>query len=282
MAQGMENTTRIRTRQARRVNAGDVYVFGDSYLSAPRRRHSQWWGYVSEDSTIDLRPHQTHDQVGVRDSARVITYARGGLKLADVANGHDRGITDARRRWANNVPAVTVLAVGACDMNNAYIANIPLADVRKNYPEYVMGIIEDFIYKARRATSNIDNFDARLANHRFLVCEPANWGVDYEPRADMTPDEYRQRCTRAQCGLQRNRRRFWELYSTSVFTSSPRSQELRGWTGNHLDGSSQENFISELLTAVRCLLCDTCTPQVEFYKVEHQRHHQAENTCRRN
>ena len=263
----MDNTTRIRTRQARRANASDVFMFGDSYLSSARRRNSNWYGYAHEESTINLLPHQTHDQLGVRTSARVRTYSRGGLKLADIANGRDRWIADARSKWANNVPAVTVFVAGACDMNNAYIANIPMQDVRRNYPDYVMGMLQDFVHKSRRAASNKNIFDAR---------------VGYEPQTDVTPQEYRQRCTRAQCGLQCSARRLWENYSASVFTSSPSFQELRGWQGNHLDGASQEDFINELLTAVRCLLCDTCTPGIEFYKVEHQRHHRIEDVCRRN
>ena len=282
MAEALANTTRIRTRPTRRVNASDVHIFADSYLASHRRRHSRWWGYSLEDSTIDLRPHQTQDQVGLQHTARTINFSRGGLKLVDIASGHDNGVTNARRRWANNVPAVTVLALGACDLNNTYMSNIPITELRRAYPRYVMGQIEDFMYHARRASNNTEQFDARVAHHRFLVCEPSNWGVDYEPRADLTAEEYRQRCTRAQCGLQRSRRRLWELYSTSVFTCSPASMQLRGWNQNHLDGASQEVFVGELLTAIQCLLCDTCTPQVDFYKEEHMRNHLTNFTCRRN
>ena len=157
-----------------------------------------------------------------------------------------------------------------------------MQDVRRGYPHYVEGILDDFLHKCRRAASNTDIFDARLRDHRFLVCEPTNWGVGYDPQTDMTPEEYRQRCTRAQCGLQRNARRLWENYSASVFTSSPRFQQLRDWQGNHLDHASQEDFIQELLTAVRCLVCDFCTPGVDFYKVEHMRHHRSHDVCRRN
>ena len=145
------------------------------------------------------------------------------------------------------------LSTMALDMNNAYIANIPMQDVRRNYPDYVMGMLQDFVHKSRRAASNKNIFDAR---------------VGYEPQTDVTPQEYRQRCTRAQCGLQCSARKLWENYSASVFTNSPSFQELRGWQGGHLDGASQEVFINELLTAVGCLLCNTCTPGIEFYKVE--------------
>ena len=200
----------------------------------------------------------------------------------DIASGHDHGVTNARRRWANNVPAVTVLALGACDLNNTYLSGLPITELRTAYPRYVMGQIQDFMYQARRAANNTQIFDARVAHHRFLICEPANWGVEYEPRGDLSPEEYRQRCTRAQCGLQRKRRMLWDNYSASVFSCSPNSMVRRGWTRNHLDAPSQEAFVGELITAVQCLLCDTCTPQVEFYKEEHERHHLANFTCRRN
>ena len=75
-------------------------------------------------------------------------------------------------------------------------------------------------------------------------------------------------------------RKTFKLYLARL--CSPNSMVRRGWTQNHLDGASQEAFVGELITAIQCLLCDTCTPQVEFYKEEHERNHLTEFTCRRN
>ena len=54
MAEALENTTRIRTRPTRRVNASDVYIFADSYLASHRRRHSQEWEIQLKSKRISL------------------------------------------------------------------------------------------------------------------------------------------------------------------------------------------------------------------------------------
>ena len=128
MAEALEIRAQVQQRSTRRENASSVVFFGDSYLSAPRRRHRDWWGYIMDESTINISPHQTTDQTGVSlTSAQTITYSRGGLKLSDIASGRDRWITAARERWANDVPAVTVFCAGACDINNSYLGNTPIA-----------------------------------------------------------------------------------------------------------------------------------------------------------
>ena len=282
MAQALVYDTQIRRRSTRRENASSVVFFGDSYISPQRRRHGDWWGYITDQSTINITPHQTHDQMGVSTSARTITYSRGGLKLSDIANGKDRWISQARERWANNVPAVTVFCAGACDINNTYLGNTPIADVRQGYPYYVENIINDFLYQCRRKAQNVETFDRRLRDHRFLICEPANWGVEYDPHTDVSPVEYRQRCTRAQNGLNRHSRRLWETYSAAIFMSSPDFQRQRDWVQNHLAAATQEHYIDELLRVVKNLLCDHCTPGVEFWRQEHQRHFRSNDVCRRN
>ena len=148
MEEALDVRAYIQQRTPRRENAGSVFFFGDSYISGPRRRHSDWWGYIFDESTINISPHQTTDQTGVSlTSATTITYSRGGLKLSDIASGRDRWITAACERSANNVPAVTVFCAGACDINNSYLGNTPIADVRQGYPLYVESNLQDFIYK---------------------------------------------------------------------------------------------------------------------------------------
>ena len=158
MAYAMDNNTQVRTRLARRVNASHIFFFGDSYISSSRRQNANWYGYAFEESTINMLPHQTHDQLGVSTVARVRTYSRGGLKLSDIATGRDRWIAEARTKWANNVPAVTVFVAGACDINNTYLGNTPMRDVRRGYPHYVEGILDDFLYQCRRRASNTEIF----------------------------------------------------------------------------------------------------------------------------
>ena len=153
----------------------------------------------------------------------------------------------ARTRWANNVPAVTVFYAGACDINNSYLGDIPIADVRQGFPMYVEMQLQDFLYNTRRLANDVATFERRLRNHRFVVCEPANWGIDYEPRTNVDPVEYRQRCTRAQNGINRHARRLWNDYSAAIFTSSPGFQENRDWVQNHLAAETQERYIGELL-----------------------------------
>ena len=140
MAEAHANTTKIKSRPARRGYASSVSVFADYYLASHRRSHRLWWGYEHEDST----------------------------KLVGIASGHE--------------------ILKCCKTFKLYLARL----------------------------------------------------------------------------------------------CSPNSMVRRGWTQNHLDGASQEAFVGELITAIQCLLCDTCTPQVEFYKEEHERHHLANFTCRRN
>ena len=281
MAEALEHGTQVQQRSTRRENASSVVFFGDSYISAPRRRHRDWWGYIMDESTINITPHQTHDQMGVSTSATTITHSRGGLKLNDIATGRDRWITAARERWANNVPAVTVFCAGACDINNSYLGNTPIADVRQGYPLYVESNLQDFIYKCWRKANDVTTFDRRLRNHRFVICEPANWGIDYEPRTNVDPVEYRQRCTRAQNGINRHARRLWNSYSAAIFTSSPEFQQHRDWVQNHLAAATQERYIGELLKVVKNLLCDYCTPGVDYWRQEHQRHFNNGDFCRR-
>ena len=140
---------------------------------------------------INIAPHVVTDQIGMTSSsAQVVTYSRGGLKLSDIATGPNL-MRQARQRWANNVPSVTLLCAGACDINNSYLGAMPLSELRTGYPLYVEMQLENFLYNTRRLTQDVETYDRRVRNHRFVVCEHANWGVDYEPRTNIDPVEYR-------------------------------------------------------------------------------------------
>ena len=173
MAQECIQLNEIKNRDVLRVNADSVYIFADSYLRPDRRYHENWTGYMARDSSIDIAPHTVLDHTGLnRDSARIRVCQKGGLKLVDVARG-PRCFTE-RNYWANNIPSVTVMCVGACDLNNTYLSGVPINNLRRQYAYRVQNLIIEFINNTRNSAISPALFDMNLRNHRFIICEPAN------------------------------------------------------------------------------------------------------------
>ena len=278
MAHNYMSLNEIRSREILRVNSDSIYIFSDSYLSPERRYYEDWNEYMAQVSTMNMAPHTILDHTGTnRSIGRVRICQKGGLKLADVARG-PRCISE-RNYWADNVPSVTVFCVGACDLNNTYLSGGPVNDLRRQYAYYVQEKIMEFVNSARNHAMSPELFNMNLRNHRFIICEPANWGVNYVPRGNIDPDRYRQSCTRAQNSLQRAAKRLWESYSTSLFSSSPSFQSDRNWDRNHLAVATQHRYVGELLKAISNIMCQHCTPDTEFVRQEHNRHHLPNSHC---
>ena len=191
MAYAIVNYNNIVKRDMLRINSNMIYIFSDSYLSSQRRYHEDWWDHQNQSSMINMQPHTILDYTGHNGSTgRVRICQKGGLKLADVARG-PRCIAE-RQYWANNVPSVTVLCLGACDLSNTYLSGLPVNDLRRQYAYYVQDKLMEFINNARDHARSKELFEMNLRNHRFLLCEPANWGNHYVSRGDIDPDRYRQ------------------------------------------------------------------------------------------
>ena len=146
-----------------------VFIFADSYLNFGRLFTTS---HINENgvNSIRLDPHEYILENGqVVDRARMYNYSRGGCTMNMVLNNSVNILI-----WANNLPAITLLHLGACDVANEDIGRV--TDIRAKFPKKYIDFLQQLKAKGRVAALDKEAFDTKLQHHKFLVVGIPDWG----------------------------------------------------------------------------------------------------------
>ena len=248
-------------------------VFADSFMLPARvygERVTGSWNKM----TYDLRPHVYVDGGKYMRTSLVNNYAVGGATFEKVLNG-ERNIA----HWANNIPSVTVLHLGACDIANS---DLGIADsTRKELHKVYIAFLEELQVKARALASDKQKFDDRMRQHRYLVVTIPQWqGFGKLPKGHEWEEKVLQKKVRkANEGLKnRNSHEMYTKFKAVVF--APRLDKPT-WRGIHLSEASQEIYNAQIFDAAAHLVCTFCRPGEELDKNAIKKENILSNHCRR-
>ena len=226
---------------------------------------------VNPDGTLKiiLAPHLA----GNVTQARVRNYSHGGATFTKFLLNH-------LHHWANNLPRLTILAVGACD-----IANTDLGDssrLRRDFVRYVKQRLTEFVTRGRRAASDTAEFDRKIAVHHFLLIKVPQWGEPTTQREDsLTPEEIDTARNRANRGLQNNIPSLYKDHRAIVFAPRVNFPTHRGI---HFSTECKALWLSQIMHMANKIVCSHCTlpSLVEFNKKEYELFKKEYMECARN
>ena len=122
--------------------------------------------------------------------------------------------------------------------------------------------------KAKDKAVDTEVYEAALADHRWLLIEPPNWGFDFEPRTAVDSDLYCQKRVRARESLRKYKSWSWE--SLSVAIVKPYIVQF-SYDGNHLTREAQSLYLEGMGRAMAAMLCTHCRTPIGTYIWPHHR-----------
>ena len=241
-------------------------VLGDSWTSKGRFRPEIV--DTNPRDYVDIRPHATSSETGnnslsgkivVANGAFIENYSEGGYTL-------DRFLNDGVRlgKWAREVPELTILHVGACDIVNErkYESNT----IKKQFVKDVADFMDEWPKKARetldKEPSSLhkrhlkNTFDHRLPKHQWLIVRIPVWDASNGIRY-MDNKVFGDLRRKANSGLADARTRFWLEHRAVVLPIDLQSpQFIPGQV--HLTDQYQREFNRQVLSAAAKIVCEFC------------------------
>ena len=245
-----------------------VFIFSDSYLNFG---HLSTTSHINENgvNAIRLDPHEFVLGNGQAvDRARMYNYSRGGCTMNMVlSNAVNISI------WANNLPAITLLHVGACDIANEDIGRVE--DIRKQFPVKYINFLEQLKARGRNAAFDKEVFDAKLEQHKWLVVGVADWGWfgDGYYAHSLNDADYFEARRLANDGLRANRKGLWQNHKAVLLFPAIERPVERNLTPNdvHLYGNTAWNYGNTIFKTMARLICPHCQLRPKYLEDEHKK-----------
>ncbi|CAL4066950.1 unnamed protein product, partial [Meganyctiphanes norvegica] len=245
-----------------------VYFVGDSWTSEMRLISDHRVVMRFEEKYMTLGNHQYVSSANqVLDMSIVKNYSGGGLTMQGTLAS---SFSSNRATWASDVPGLTVLHLGAYDINT-YLGNSVTCDndMRQAFPQAIKSFIIQWEADARQRAQHVQEFTKSFEQHRWLIVSPPTWG-NFILQEYMDADAYRRMRANAVKGLHRARSSLWTEHRAAVIFPSitPSGQ----WHNNHLKGISMTDYAEELFKGASSMMCTHCAPTNGSYlKSEHLR-----------
>ena len=159
-------------------------------------------------------------------------------------------------RWAKNLPLVTIIHLGAIDVNNKLVAATGAA-----FGHYVLDFLTRMKNIAKRNLSPREAaaFEKKLKHqHRYLWLGLPDWGPDYKPRYQnsMTAAQYKNARRRMNATMKNSfRKRLWEGHNCVWFTPNTDNPARNGI---HLTPEETKKFVEQVARAASKLICTYC------------------------
>ena len=227
---------------------------------------------------VETNPHFRHglfkftcDEDDRVQTSTLHIYGYSSMKFTDWVGARGDNFI---HEWANHVPSLSVLHLGAVDFASDDIPELQnLSTIKREYILYVRKHISLWINKARTHAVNKEEYDAKIKVHRWLLVEPPIWGQSFIPHTSVTPALYAQRRLRAEASVRKNRTWNWESLNLTVV----RPYIIRfEFNQNHLSREAQSLYMENLGRPMAALLCRKCVMPIGTYISPHHkmlRHH---------
>ncbi|CAL4082484.1 unnamed protein product, partial [Meganyctiphanes norvegica] len=240
-----------------------IFIIGDSWTTEKRTNSDR----IKDKTNLVIRPHHVkfrlaNDGMHRADQPFEFVFlknlSRGGLTFQKALNDQ-RALT----RWAVDVPALSIVHLGGCDI--AY-TDISRGNVKKNFRDAVDNFLTQWPILAKEHTQNIREFNRRIKKHKWLLCNVPDWGANSEIE-NISAKEYRVARNKAHNVLKRNQKRWFESHKAFIcfpLISSPERINI------HLTPVSQADFIEQLFKASSKIICESCQTSDTYDKQWHR------------
>ena len=268
MAFAMDNYTSVKT-------------FADSYLKFNYLR-SDRFETRNNSNVILLQPHVIFENNIEISEVKFYNHAKGGNTIPRILDDRvNIGV------WANNMPKITLLHVGACDIAGLDIGRN--ANIRYEFPYYVKRFLTKFKAIGREMVNgnNKARFDNDLKSHIFVYTGIPDWGDFGVGRPGCLSDgEFKTARRLANKGISACKSGLWTEHRTVVFTPRIINSKEQPAVRNlqigdvHLYGHTAEEYGNQIFAALAKLLCSYCAPKSSYDEEEHT-HNYLLGPCKR-
>ena len=244
-----------------------MFNFADSFMAqnniqSPRLKYNS---RVQYSNLVNIEPHVVKAGPTSTNTVNFVNHAMS-------SNTMDRalGQVGAIEHWANDMPKVTIIHLGAVD-----IANYPLGkseNIRQDMRDKVLAFIDNLKREGRERARDVNRFDHNMDHsHIFLFVLIPDWGNYGEGKYEnsLNSNDFARARKRANQALQNMRAVLW---SRRVVLFAPRLENpvtRRGPRDIHLSGDSNIRYCTEILTVAARLCCSECSLSTPFKKQEH-------------
>ena len=257
-----------------------VGLLGDSYVSsekvkrysipAPPREHFDMRPHVTETSVSDK-----NDEYISNDAAFIQHYSKGGLTMSEALK-----CKYLLSMWAINIPELTILHLGACDLANTELST--MADtIRTVFPRKVSEFLEQWPIEARKQLKygrERARFDRQLLAHKWLIIKVPDWG-DSPAIRNIDFKQYQDLRKKANTGLERSRSYFWKNFKAAFLLThidNPKFIDKQV----HLIDEQQDIFNEQIFSAAAKMLCRYCKWTIgEYDPKEHNKLRERSQEC---
>ena len=252
-----------------------VKMFADSFGSPQYFRCDQ----LENGTTLAIAPHRI-----VLDREPDVLF-KVGFDNCSAPGMSMRGFILRKRAviraWAERLPRVTIIQLGAIDVNNNFIGESDKPG--KAYCDYVFKFLDDIIEigESHLANDEAENFRVALrTTHRFLMVGLSDWGPNFNPKYEtsLTPEQYKKARRKYSSAMDLNRRRLWNSYKGVLFTPMLSHPERNNM---HLAPHESTKYAEQILAVCAKLTCTYCriTMSNKFNKIEHTADVLKQGTC---
>ena len=239
-------------------------IMADSYLANERLNSEKIYNTHRMGKNFLIHPHEIQVQPSNGDNiikypvSWIDNYSVGGGKFSDMLN------TIRTEPWANNMPRVTVVHLGACDLANTSLGR---GNVSATFGKTVFKFLTDLKDAGRRAAVNKEKYDAALSSHIFIIVGVPDWGDFKQSRQNsLNSTDFRKARSRANSSLKKQVPSLYKFHRAIVFTPELVFPER---SGIHLAEKAQPGYLDQILDLVARITCSHCSLSREYIKAEH-------------
>ena len=248
-------------------------VFADSYLKYKYFRSNRIEN-LNYTNVVHINPHVNVLNDGSEvNSIKLFNGAKGSLTMNKLLEDKF-----SISMWASNLPSVTLLHVGACDIANEAIGR--KERLQGEFNHYVRDFLTN-LEKIARETTRCDKseFDAKWEKHIFLLVGIPDWG-DFGTgyyKHSLNDKQFHAARRSANDSLRLAKSGLWTKFKTVVFMPCITGSEDRPICRNmrpgdvHLYGYTAEEYADQILAVLSRLFCSHCKLKEDYDKEEHKR-----------
>ena len=176
-------------------------IFADSFLNGPNRLFG--YRFISHDK-ISVEPHMDN----TFNFGKILNLAQGSATLE--TDNWLGGIG----RWANNLPDLTVVALGGCDLSNTPTRDQP--NICGAFRDKILKFLNELRNKGRERAAFKEEYDQKMTKHLFLIIGVPKWGPN--TREDSIGGEALDKLRRkANTALTNAKPQLWRNFKAVVF-----------------------------------------------------------------
>ena len=248
-----------------------IALLGDSWMSKGRIRASLADTFPRDH--IDIRPHGTsssswkydeNEKAYVSQAAFIENYSQSGYTFDKFLK--DEEILD---KWAREVPEVSILHVGACELANTN--KYTKEGIKTQFTRNLARFLEEWPASAKEQLKTNKQkalFDRRLKTHKWLIVNVPVWDQS-DGILNMSPEDFRFCRKRINTALKNSRTQYWEKFNAVILPLDLQYPQF--FPGKvHLRPDSQLDFNTQVFDAASKVICEFCTWTLgKFVSAEH-------------